>query len=962
MADLSPEDLRRLVESLDGLTSATRGLDEDTIRLRQAQEKRSRDIEEGARAASNALGALAGAGMSAGKAMLEGQKGAAAFNSSLDGMAESAKMAGMALALMIPGGPVLKLFIAGVTAATTATLKYTQAANTMADQLHKGYVGLAKSGAAASDGMSGLYNDAKKLGLSMGELDSMVSLVGENAKELALFTGSVSEGRKKFADVGEAMEGQRRSLMNLGMTQQDLNEGTIGYIRLQTRMGFAQNMTNKQLADGAANYLKEMDGLAKLTGQSRKEMEQQQARALENERFQAKILELRNKGENKAADALMKMNSIYGAAGPEMQAAFQASVTGNLSSADAVKANLASNGEMIRSTQEVLAGRISETEAVQRTGVAMKNTADTLGTTLGQLGAYNNVATNLTETVRLGQLTQGDINKNYEKIKADQEKQLAGADKMTQQQTDLVLAQQKANRATEDFVKEGIIPAQQAMIKLAKLTEAGAKTLNEVTGKDKGQAMGAASGAGVGMVAGALLGGVVGLIGGPAGAALGAKIGAVAGAGIGGMLGGMLGGENKGGSDFQTEVPMAAEGGLLSGPKSGYLAMLHGTELVIPEDALQGFAKPESSVTAGVSQQQTQMVGFANELLKDTQAIVKLTDSDLNRTKTFSQTTDKYIRLKTDLMEDEIKLMEEQQDILKEIEDLYKKTFGEQKAKEMTRTFKMQRMSSSMGGMGGMGAALGTPGGGSGSQIMTGAGVPLMSGSGLPVMSGAGGGAPAPATKGAPVPPDVYGQSTDVAKDYEKYIQFTARTGSKENFDQSDPALKNAFIKAAEQYFNLTGKKMVLNSAFRDIEDQKRLWEESVKRGTPGVGPSGMPIANPDKGSAHNVGKALDIQNFNDAQAVAALNQQGLYQKIPSDPVHFTFEEGGIASGPNSGYPATLHGDEAIIPMRNNSGDFIKMFESMADSSRQMVAIMDEMLRAQKTSVDTQQKMLRMQS
>lgn len=960
MADLSPEDLKRLVESLDGLTNATRGLDEDTIKLRQAQERRPRDIEEGARAAANALGALAGAGMTASKAMLEGQKGSTAFNSALDGMADSAKMAGMALALLIPGGPVLKMFIAGITAATTATLKYTQAANTMADQLHKGYVGLAKSGAAASDGMSGLYNDAKKLGLSMGELDSMVSLVGENAKELALFTGSVAEGRKRFADVGEAMEGQRKSLMNLGMTQQDLNEGTMGYIRLQTRMGYAQNMTNKQLADGAANYLREMDGLAKLTGQSRKEMEQQQARALENERFQAKILELRNKGENKAADALMKMNSIYGAAGPEMQAAFQASVTGNLSSADAVKANLASNGEMIRSTQEVLAGRISETEAVQRTGVAMKNTADTLGTTLGQLGAYNNVATNLTETVRLGQLVQGDINKNYEKIKADQANQMAGADKMTQQQTDLVLAQQKANLATEEFVKKGILPAQEAMIKLAKLTEAGANAINELTpgGKTLTRETVASAGETAGAlglgVAGGLKGAALGAMLGPIGAAVGAVIGSAAGVYLGGNAGkkiAELGADAAG-------VPKGATGGLMSGPTSGYFAMLHGTELVIPEDALQGFAKPESSISTGVSQQQTQMVGFANELLKDTQAIVKLTDKDMIRTRNFNEVSDKYVKLKSDLMEDDIDLMEEQQRILKDIEDVYKKNFGEEKAKSMTRQFKMQRMMS--GGMGGAGTTGGGAATGGGTPVMSGAGIPVTSGSGAPVTSGAGGASPA--VKGAPVPPDVYGQSTDVAKDYEKYIQFTARTGSKENFDQSDPVLKNAFIRAAEQYYTLTGKKMILNSAFRDIEDQKRLWDESVKRGTPGVGPSGMPIANPDKGSAHSVGRALDVQNFNDAQAVAALNQQGLYQKIPSDPVHFTFEEGGIASGPNSGYPATLHGDEAIIPMRNNSGDFIKMFESMADSSRQMVAIMDEMLRAQKTSVDTQQKMLRMQS
>ena len=33
--------------------------------------------------------------------------------------------------------------------------------------------------------------------------------------------------------------------------------------------------------------------------------------------------------------------------------------------------------------------------------------------------------------------------------------------------------------------------------------------------------------------------------------------------------------------------------------------------------------------------------------------------------------------------------------------------------------------------------------------------------------------------------------------------------------------------------------------------------------------------------------------------------------------VGFQFADGGIASGPSSGYPATLHGTEAIVPLPN---------------------------------------------
>jgi hypothetical protein len=66
-----------------------------------------------------------------------------------------------------------------------------------------------------------------------------------------------------------------------------------------------------------------------------------------------------------------------------------------------------------------------------------------------------------------------------------------------------------------------------------------------------------------------------------------------------------------------------------------------------------------------------------------------------------------------------------------------------------------------------------------------------------------------------------------------------------------------------------------------------------------------------------------------------------------------------IAEGPTSGYQATLHGKEAVIPMQNNSGDFVKMFETMAASNYKMVEMLDELVRVQRNSNDIQTKMLR---
>ena len=39
---------------------------------------------------------------------------------------------------------------------------------------------------------------------------------------------------------------------------------------------------------------------------------------------------------------------------------------------------------------------------------------------------------------------------------------------------------------------------------------------------------------------------------------------------------------------------------------------------------------------------------------------------------------------------------------------------------------------------------------------------------------------------------------------------------------------------------------------------------------------------------------------------------------IAHAPGYLSFDSGGVASGPNAGYPAMLHGTEAVVPLPNN--------------------------------------------
>lgn len=928
--------------------------------LSDAQMKAKYGIEnftKGTAKGAEAVTALAGAATAAGKAMLEGKKGATAFNESVDQLATAATAAAGALALMVP---VIGPLMLAVGAATVAFAKYTKAANDQADKLYKGYQGLAKSGAAAADGMTGLFKDAKKLGLSMNELDSLVGLVAENSRELAMFGGSVAEGRKRFADMGAAMEPHRQALIKMGMLPEQINEGMAGYLRTQTRLGNAQRMTTDQLATGAREYLKEQDALTKLTGQARQETEKKREAALLEEQFASKIRQLQLSGQDEAAARLIKLNDMASAVSDEYGRGVRALATGNLINADAQKLFLSTQGRALTDINAVAAGTKAPVEGLQSMAKAIGQTNDRMGAQLGVFGAANTFLIGVGEARKIQVASEQNFVKQQEKINADNlAREKGGTDAVLDNQAKLIAAQIDANKAMELFINKGITNAQSAMIKLADATRSAAETLDELTpggrktkagtAENVGESVGAISAGVAGGLKGAALGAALGtavpIIGNAIGAVLGGLIGSALGVWAGGNVGKTVG---KGVASL-ADMPKAADGGLLTGPKSGYMAMLHGTELVIPENMLKGSMSSFGDQGVG-SPEIDKMNKLATEMLKDTEKLVKITDRDLIKQENYSRVSGRLIDLKLDLMTDEIDILEEQNKMLTEMEQMLEKSMGSDQAKSAMRTFKLQRMT-----------GIGSPGATS-SNVVSGSGAPVMTGAGVPLTTG-------------------YGAEPS-AKNLNDLFDFGSASGSKSNFEQMEAGFKNAVIRAAEEYNATTGKKMRINSAKRDSEDQERLYNAWIARGK-----TGMPVGRPGT-SRHEHGIAVDIQNYGDPKAVAAMNNQGLYQKVPNDPVHFQFANGGISTGPRSGYLATLHGPEAIVPLPDGKSIPVKMSEnnsssSMMDSFKsdfgnmmtqirdvltvlsdktndpRMISLMDEMVRAQKNSVDVQQKMLR---
>jgi hypothetical protein len=148
--------------------------------------------------------------------------------------------------------------------------------------------------------------------------------------------------------------------------------------------------------------------------------------------------------------------------------------------------------------------------------------------------------------------------------------------------------------------------------------------------------------------------------------------------------------------------------------------------------------------------------------------------------------------------------------------------------------------------------------------------------------------------------------ATQSADDVMKLIKFQGDAlGTRSHFDALDPYVKRNFMDMIAEH----GKPVQVNAAMRDMQEQQTLYDKWIANGK-----VVNPVAKPGS-SKHNFGRALDLNS----SQVADLSNSGLLSKygfttIPKDPPHIEMARfGGVFSGPESGYPVMLHGDQETV-------------------------------------------------
>ncbi len=142
------------------------------------------------------------------------------------------------------------------------------------------------SGATFGGSVTEFSRAASGAGMTMEKYGQLIS---QNGDAMRLLGGTTEQGANRFSQISKALRASSSDLYALGYSTEDVNQGLANYSKFLGTTGKMGSMSNAELAKGAKSYLKEMDALAKVTGETRKQQEDAMAKLATDAQYQAAI-------------------------------------------------------------------------------------------------------------------------------------------------------------------------------------------------------------------------------------------------------------------------------------------------------------------------------------------------------------------------------------------------------------------------------------------------------------------------------------------------------------------------------------------------------------------------------------------------------------------------------------------------------------------------------------------------
>ena len=153
-----------------------------------------------------------------------------------------------------------------------------------AEKTYEAFKKSASVGANFGGSITEMIDSATGAGLTF---DQFSSIIAKSGQDLALLGGSSEAGARRLAALGKEIKGSpiAKELNRLGYSTEAINEGMATYAGQLAKTGSLQGMSDAQLVASTGAYLKDLDALTKLTGKSKKELEDERNARLKDAQF-----------------------------------------------------------------------------------------------------------------------------------------------------------------------------------------------------------------------------------------------------------------------------------------------------------------------------------------------------------------------------------------------------------------------------------------------------------------------------------------------------------------------------------------------------------------------------------------------------------------------------------------------------------------------------------------------------
>jgi len=424
------------------------------------------------------------------------------------------------------------------------------------ERASKAYRQAGQVGALGAEGLTGLANQAIDAGLSFS---TFAGVINKTAPELVFALGNSADAAKTLASTSKEMAPFRRNLLALGVTVEQQNELTAGYIGLQSRLNRGETRNAAALAQGSQNYIKNLTELSKLTGKSVSEQQKEIDGQMRNVRAAAALREVQRKLGGKAGqeafDNITGVTAVLAKRAPTIAKGFQDALGGNLVTAEAKQFQQSVGSAGMEIINQLKSGQIDRDTALAKIQEASSKRYDSLGgdkfaMAVGGAGtAVDGIILDL-QNLKFGAKFGEQIGKVEEQVNKTAKTTDGVTNSMITAQESMIrsakaldaLALQTTLPAAAVGIKtftDGMVKGTQALMKYVGMSkEELMKTLGQEAGLDEktiadpGETL---AKIGDGIATGALSGAAVGAIFGPIGAAIGGALGGTAGGIFAGM-------------------------------------------------------------------------------------------------------------------------------------------------------------------------------------------------------------------------------------------------------------------------------------------------------------------------------------------------------------------------------------------------------------------------------------------